>query len=79
MTSGKMGKVTDSDFDTLFGIIDADGSGEVDFIEFATFMGEIKDNIKAFGDEEDLFVENKEPEIKDDTEAFEDDNKIHEG
>uniref|UniRef100_A0A7S3Q5T8 EF-hand domain-containing protein n=1 Tax=Chaetoceros debilis TaxID=122233 RepID=A0A7S3Q5T8_9STRA len=74
MTSGKMGKVTDSDFDTLFGIIDADGSGEVDFIEFATFMGEIKDNIEAFGDD----VENQEPEIMDDTEAFEDDNKIHE-
>ena len=80
MTSGKMGKVTDSDFDTLFGIIDADGSGEVDFIEFATFMGEIKDNIKAFEDDEDLvrsfkssFVENKEPA------TFEDDNKIHEG
>jgi len=75
MTSGKMGKVTDSDFDTLFGIIDADGSGEVDFIEFATFMGEIKDNIKAFGDDEDLvrsfkssFVENKEPETVEDVE-----------
>ena len=93
MTSGKMGKVTDSDFDTLFGIIDADGSGEVDFIEFATFMGKIKDNIEAFGDDEEVVpsfvenkepetfedVENKEPEIKDDTEAFEDDNKIHEG
>lgn len=82
MTSGKMGKVTDSDFDTLFGIIDADGSGEVDFIEFATFMGEIKDNIEAFGDDEEVvpsFVENKEHEKKDDTEAFEDDNKIHEG
>ena len=90
-----MGKVTDSDFDTLFGIIDADGSGEVDFIEFATFMGEIKDNIEAFGDDDEVvpsFVENKEPvhssfnenkmhegEIKYDTEAFEDDNKIHEG
>ena len=77
-----MGKVTDYDFETLFGIIDADGSGEVDFIEFATFMGEIKDNIQAFGDDEEVvpsFVENKEPEIKDDTEAFEDDNKIHEG
>jgi len=82
MTSGKMGKVTDSDFDTLFGIIDSDGSGEVDFIEFATFMGEIKDNIQAFGDDEEVvpsFVESKEPEIKDDTEAFEDHNKIHEG
>ena len=85
MTSGKMGKVTDSDFDTLFGIIDADGSGEVDFIEFTTFMGKIKDNIEAFGDDDEVvpsFVGNKEAvhsfndnklhegEIKDDTEAF---------
>ena len=51
MTSGKMRRVTDSDFETLFGIIDADGSGEVDFIEFASFMGEIKSNIEAFEDD----------------------------
>jgi hypothetical protein len=94
MTSGKMGKVTDSDFDTLFGIIDADGSGQVDFIEFATFMGEIKSNVQAievdkglmrsFIEDKELvhsFVENKthEGEMKNHNEAFEDDNKVHEG
>ena len=94
MTSGKMGKVTDSDFDTLFGIIDADGSGQVDFIEFATFMGEIKSNVEAievdkglmrsFIEDKELvhsFVENKthEGEMKNHNEAFEDDNKVHEG
>eukprot|EP01083_Nonionella_stella_P275716 936596_1 len=63
MTSGKMGKVTDSDFDTLFGIIDADGSGQVDFIEFATFMGEIKSNVEAIEVDKGLmrsFIEDKE-------------------
>lgn len=50
MTSGKLGDVSDSDFETLFGIIDADGSGGVDFIEFASFMGEIKSNLENFDD-----------------------------
>jgi len=45
MTSGKLGDISDKDFNTLFGIIDADGSGEVDFIEFSSFMGDIKKNI----------------------------------
>lgn len=48
MTSGKMGDVSDSDFNTLFGIIDSDGNGEVDFIEFASFMGDIKSNIEEY-------------------------------
>ena len=38
MTSGKLGDVSDKDFNTLFGIIDADGSGEVDVIEFSSFI-----------------------------------------
>ena len=56
MTSGKLGDISDKDFNTLFGIIDADGSGEVDFIEFSSFMGDIKKNIddKSNADE---FVE----------------------
>ena len=54
MTSGKIGNVTDSDFETLFGIIDTDGSGGIDFIEFVTFMGEIKDSIEAFVDDEEV-------------------------
>lgn len=52
MTSGKLGDISDKDFETLFGIIDADGSGEVDFIEFASFMGDIKNNIDDFEDED---------------------------
>lgn len=53
MTSGKIGEVSDSDFETLFGIIDADGSGEVDFVEFAAFMGQIKGDIQSFKEEEE--------------------------
>jgi len=42
LTSGKMGEVPDSDFNALFGIIDIDESGEIDFVEFTTFMGQIR-------------------------------------
>lgn len=51
MTSGKLGDVSDSDFETLFGIIDTDGSGGVDFIEFASFMGEIRNNLDRYDDD----------------------------
>jgi len=57
MTSGKIGEVSDSEFDTLFGIIDADGNGDIDFIEFTGFMGDIKNNIESLQD--DTFKDNK--------------------
>lgn len=37
----------DRDFETLFALIDEDGSGQVDFTEFSAFMGHIKENIDA--------------------------------
>ena len=51
MTSGKIGEVSDSDFESLFRIIDADGNGEVDFVEFATFMGQVKSDIEFLKEE----------------------------
>jgi Ca2+-binding EF-hand superfamily protein len=39
------GQMKDYDFETLFALIDEDGSGDVDFAEFSAFMGHIKENI----------------------------------
>ncbi|EEC45620.1 predicted protein [Phaeodactylum tricornutum CCAP 1055/1] len=38
MDEGKVGKISDSDFNVLWSALDIDGSGSVDFIEFCTFL-----------------------------------------
>jgi len=39
LDSGKAGSISDKDFEALFCAIDVDQSGEVDFVEFMTFLG----------------------------------------
>ena len=38
--SGKFGEMSEKDFERMFKIIDTDASGEIDFIEFVTFVGQ---------------------------------------
>mmetsp|Transcript_1390 Transcript_1390/g.1589 ORF Transcript_1390/g.1589 Transcript_1390/m.1589 type:complete len:438 (-) Transcript_1390:57-1370(-) len=38
--SGKFGELSEKDFARMFQIIDKDGSGEIDFIEFVTIIGQ---------------------------------------
>lgn len=38
LDSGKVGSISDKDFEALWCAIDLDGSGEVDFVEFITFL-----------------------------------------
>ena len=37
--SGKVGTISESDFNALFASLDDDGSGEIDFAEFISFIG----------------------------------------
>jgi hypothetical protein len=38
LNEGKLGQVSDSDFEALWSAMDVDGTGEVDFLEFCTFL-----------------------------------------
>jgi Ca2+-binding EF-hand superfamily protein len=38
MDEGKVGKISDSDFNVLWSALDIDGSGSIDFVEFCTFL-----------------------------------------
>merc|ERR1711935_304685 len=38
--TGKFGEFSEKDLERMFKIIDEDGSGEIDFIEFVTFIGQ---------------------------------------
>jgi len=38
--SGKFGELSEKGFERMFKSIDADRSGEIDFIEFVTFIGQ---------------------------------------
>jgi hypothetical protein len=40
LLSGKIGEVNEKDFDALWNVMDADGSGDVDFLEFCSYLGE---------------------------------------
>lgn len=40
VNSGKIGTMTDSDFNALFAALDVDGNGTVDFTEFCAFMAQ---------------------------------------
>jgi hypothetical protein len=44
------GQMKDSDFETLFALIDEDGGGDIDFAEFSAFMGHIKTHIDQQAD-----------------------------
>ena len=44
LTSGKFGDIKESDFEALFAIIEM--GGEVDFVEFASFIGQITGQIE---------------------------------
>lgn len=39
MMSGKVGAVTEKDFEAMFATVDDDGSGAIDFAEFVSFVG----------------------------------------
>eukprot|EP00581_Thalassiosira_minuscula_P030485 CAMPEP_0183762978 /NCGR_PEP_ID=MMETSP0739-20130205/9396_1 /TAXON_ID=385413 /ORGANISM="Thalassiosira miniscula, Strain CCMP1093" /LENGTH=540 /DNA_ID=CAMNT_0026001317 /DNA_START=32 /DNA_END=1654 /DNA_ORIENTATION=+ len=39
LDTGKLGEINDKDFETLWSVMDADGSGDVDFLEFCTYLG----------------------------------------
>lgn len=47
MSARWLGEIRESEFEALFGIMDVDASGDVDFVEFASFMGQISGNIEA--------------------------------
>ena len=38
LKDGKLGEVSKSDFNAMWSAMDMDGNGEVDFIEFSTFL-----------------------------------------
>ena len=40
VASGKIGTISDKDFEALWFAVDLDNSGEVDFVEFLSFLGE---------------------------------------
>jgi hypothetical protein len=40
LLSGKIGEINEKDFDALWNVMDADGSGDVDFLEFCSYLGE---------------------------------------
>lgn len=44
VNSGKVGKMNESDFNTLFAALDTDGDGTVSFIEFSAYMGRCYDD-----------------------------------
>mmetsp|Transcript_19106 Transcript_19106/g.29001 ORF Transcript_19106/g.29001 Transcript_19106/m.29001 type:complete len:466 (+) Transcript_19106:114-1511(+) len=46
------GQMKDSDFETLFALIDEDGGGDINFTEFSAFMGHIKTHIDNQTDED---------------------------
>mmetsp|Transcript_7355 Transcript_7355/g.10908 ORF Transcript_7355/g.10908 Transcript_7355/m.10908 type:complete len:476 (-) Transcript_7355:613-2040(-) len=39
MDTGKFGTISEKDFEAMWSAMDVDGSGEVDFVEFTTFLG----------------------------------------
>lgn len=49
MDSGSYENISDQDFEVIFAILDADGSGTVSFVEFVTFLNECKDELVKSG------------------------------
>jgi hypothetical protein len=49
LMDGKIGSVTEADFNALFIALDKDNSGSVDFVEFVTFMSGCEDELAAAG------------------------------
>lgn len=47
LNSGKAGEISDSDFEALWAVLDADKSGAVDFLEFCAFMGKCHEDYNA--------------------------------
>jgi hypothetical protein len=47
LSTGKAGELSESDFNALFAAIDLDQSGEVDFLEFCTFMGKCSEEYRS--------------------------------
>uniref|UniRef100_A0A7S2EWM9 EF-hand domain-containing protein n=1 Tax=Trieres chinensis TaxID=1514140 RepID=A0A7S2EWM9_TRICV len=60
ISSGKAGEMSESDFNALFVAMDADGNGEVDFLEFCSFMGhcdkEFREARKHHGSRADVAI-----------------------
>lgn len=46
LQTGKVGDIAKDDFDALFEAVDADGNGNVDFLEFCAFLGKIDDQVQ---------------------------------
>ena len=44
LNSGKCGEIAEHDFEALWAVLDADGNGTVDFLEFCAFMGQCHDD-----------------------------------
>lgn len=47
LSSGKAGELSESDFNALFAVIDADDNGYVDFVEFCAFLAKCHDEFRA--------------------------------
>lgn len=52
--SGKVGTISESDFNALFASLDDDGSGEIDFAEFISFIGKCGTQISTLSRKEKL-------------------------
>ena len=51
MSSGKAGAMDEKDFNALFAALDTDGNGEVDFLEFCTYLSVCGQDIKIAREE----------------------------
>jgi len=51
MDSKHGGSITESDFESIFAALDSDGNGEIDFVEFVSFLNQCKSD--TFEDEND--------------------------
>ena len=64
MTSGKIGTMSESDFDVLFRAIDLDKSGNIDFLEFCNFISICGTEMEhAVSHMESAFKESKDAKI----------------
>lgn len=49
MDDGGNGNLTEQEFETIFSVLDVDGSGEVSYVEFVTFLNQCRDEMEKVG------------------------------